>query len=79
MEDREILPPSNLVLDLVAAIDCSAYDYEYVALARHFSVKLVTGDHKILRNFPETAVELVAFSGFLQKYLSWPKLDLPSN
>jgi len=63
MEDREILPPSDLVLDLVAGSDCSAYDCEYVALAKHLNVKLVTGDHEIIRSFPETAVELSAFSG----------------
>ncbi len=63
MEGREILPPSDLMLDLVAASDCSAYDCEYVALARHLNIKLVTGDNKILRSFPETAIELNAFSG----------------
>jgi predicted nucleic acid-binding protein len=62
MEGREILPPSDLVLDLVAASDCSAYDCEYVALAKHINVKLVTSDDKILRNFPETAIELATFS-----------------
>ncbi len=65
MEGREILPPSDLVLDLVAASDCSAYDCEYVALAKHLEVKLVTSDHKILRNFPETAIDIEAFSGAL--------------
>ena len=64
MDGREILPPSDLVLDLVAASDCSAYDCEYVALARHLDVKLVTTDRKILQNFPETAIELGAFTGF---------------
>lgn len=63
MEDREILPPSDLVLDLVAASDCSAYDCEYVALARHLDVKLVTVDKEILESFPETAIELGTFSG----------------
>ena len=62
MEGREILPPSDLVLDLVAASDCSAYDCEYVALAKHLDIKLVTSDHKILQSFPETAVELATFS-----------------
>jgi predicted nucleic acid-binding protein len=62
MEGREILPPSDFVLDLVAVSDCSAYDCEYVALAKHLNVKLLTGDHRILRNFPETATDLVAFS-----------------
>lgn len=63
MEGREILPSFDLVLDLIAESDCSAYDCEYVALARHLKVKLVTSDHKILRNFPETATDLGAFSG----------------
>jgi len=62
MEGREILPPSDLVLDLVAKSDCSAYDCEYVALAKHLDAKLVTGDQKILRNFPETAIEFGAFA-----------------
>jgi len=61
MEGREILPPSDLVLNLVTESDCSAYDCEYVALARHLNVKLVTSDHKILRNFPETAIDLSIF------------------
>jgi len=51
------------VLDLVAVSDCSAYDCEYVALARHLNVKLVTTDNKILGSFPERAIELGVFSG----------------
>ena len=62
MEDREILPPSDLVLDLAAASNCSAYDCEYVALAKHLDIKLLTGDKEILRSFPETAVELCVFA-----------------
>jgi predicted nucleic acid-binding protein len=62
MEGREILPPSDLVLDLVSESECSAYDCEYIALANHLGVKLVTADQKILRNFPETATDLSAFS-----------------
>jgi predicted nucleic acid-binding protein len=62
MRGREILPPSDLVLDLVAATDCSAYDCEYVALAQHLKVKLVTSDKKVIRNFPDTAIDLVSFS-----------------
>jgi predicted nucleic acid-binding protein len=63
MENREILPPSDLVLDLVSESDCSACDCEYVALARHLDTNLVTADQKILHNFPETAVELGIFTG----------------
>jgi predicted nucleic acid-binding protein len=50
---------SALVLDLVGHSDCSAYDCEYVALALHFGVKLVTMDQQILRSFPEVAVPLI--------------------
>lgn len=51
---------SDAVLSLVANSDCSAYDCEFVALAQHLGVKLVTMDGKILRAFPETAVALTA-------------------
>lgn len=61
MKGRELLPPSDLVLDLVAESDCSAYDCEYVALAKHLNVKLVTSDTKILRSFPEIAIEPSTF------------------
>ena len=61
MEGREILPPSNLVLELAASSDCSAYDCEYAALAKHFHINLITNDQKILHNFPETAVSMDAF------------------
>lgn len=61
MEAREILPPSNLVLELVAVSDCSAYDCEYAALARHLNIKLITNDQKVLQNFPDTALSLNAF------------------
>jgi len=62
MEGREILPSSDLVLEIVAASDCSAYDCEYVALAKQLHVKLVTSDKKMCQSFPETAVELGAFT-----------------
>lgn len=43
------------VLQLVAASDCSAYDCEFVALARRLGTGLVTADRKILRAFPAVA------------------------
>ncbi len=61
MEAREILPPSNLVLELAAVSDCSAYDCEYAALAKHLNIKLITNDQKVLQHFPETAFSLNAF------------------
>ena len=47
---------SKPILSLVAASSCTAYDCEFVALARQFNVPLVTYDKKLLREFPETAV-----------------------
>lgn len=47
---------SRLVLDLVRDSDCSAYDCEFVALARSLGVKLATMDKRILKAFPEDAV-----------------------
>lgn len=49
------------VLRLVDASGHSAYDCEYVALAKHLGVTLVTGDRRIPRLFPETAVLLEDF------------------
>jgi len=51
---------SRDVLELVRTSDCSAYDCEFVALARSLRIKLVTMDGKLLRAFPDTAVALVA-------------------
>jgi predicted nucleic acid-binding protein len=62
MAGREILPPSDLVLDMVVASECSAYDCEYVALASHLKTNLITSDKKIVRSFPETAVDLDSYS-----------------
>ena len=51
---------SRQVLELVRDSDCSAYDCEFVAVAMHLGVRLVTMDAKILRAFPRVAVPLVA-------------------
>ena len=61
MADREFTLPSVAVMNLVASSNCSAYDCEFVALARQLSVKLVTQDKKLLREFPETAISLDEF------------------
>ncbi len=47
---------SEDVLSLVNRSECSAYDCEFVSLAKRFNIFLVTADKRILRNFPETAV-----------------------
>ncbi len=54
--------PSRQVLQLAEASACSAYDCEFVALARALGVKLVTNDRAILRSFPEECVALGSVS-----------------
>lgn len=51
---------SLAVLELVRASDCSAYDCEFVALAKRLQTRLVTMDSRLLRAFPETAIPLPA-------------------
>lgn len=56
MAGNEYAVVSGDVLSLAASSACSAYDAEFVALARELGVPLVTMDKKLLESFPETAV-----------------------
>ena len=56
MDGREYAVPSNLIFNLVAASTCSAYDCEFVALARDLRVPLVTVDMQVLEQFPDVAI-----------------------
>ena len=47
---------SVAVMGLVAASSCSAYDCEFVALARQMDIPLVTEDSGLLRAFPDVAI-----------------------
>lgn len=44
------------VLDLALSSKCSAYDAEFVVLARELGVPLITLDRELLEKFPGTAV-----------------------
>jgi predicted nucleic acid-binding protein len=46
------------VLTLALESGCSAYDCEFVALAKQLGVKLVTEDAKLRRAFPRWTVGL---------------------
>lgn len=52
--DREYEVTSLDVLRLASSSACSAYDCEFVALAKSFEIKMVTLDRKLARSFPET-------------------------
>jgi len=49
------------VLDLVASSTCTAYNCEFVALARELRVPLITTDKQILRDFPRIARPLADY------------------
>jgi predicted nucleic acid-binding protein len=61
MRDREYEVTSYQVLNLAAASSCSAYDCEFVALAKDLDVPLVTTDKQILKQFPDNAISLEAY------------------
>jgi predicted nucleic acid-binding protein len=62
MRGREYEPASVDVLGLAAKSGCSAYDCEFVAVARDLGLQLVTLDRAVLSAFPGTAVSLEEFT-----------------
>jgi predicted nucleic acid-binding protein len=64
MAHNEFDVPSSQVLTLANASNCSSYDCEFVALANHLNIQLVTQDKKVLSAFPSTAISI---SGFLSR------------
>ena len=61
MSQREYEVRTGDVLALAHASGCSAYDCEFVALARNLGCPLVTCDSAVLSTFPGTAVSLEQF------------------
>ena len=61
MKGKEYSAASFHILQLVEQSDCSAYDCEFVALARDLGIVLVTMDKHILASFPDTATRLDHF------------------
>jgi len=58
---REHLIDSGKILRLVEQSKCSAYDCEFVALAKELRLPLITSDKQILHEFPKVAVSPEAF------------------
>jgi predicted nucleic acid-binding protein len=58
MRGAEYEVDSREVLQLAESTACSAYDCEFVALARAVGVPLVTMDGCVLRAFPKIATQL---------------------
>ena len=61
MAENEFEVNSSDILSLAKDSTCSAYDCEFVALAKNINSTLVTVDKKILSAFPETAKSLRQF------------------
>ena len=62
MEGGEYMVPASEVVKTAVESGCTAYDSEFVVLARDFSVPLVTLDSAILKAFPSIATSLHEFS-----------------
>ena len=58
LADNEYDVDSFAVLELARDSGCTAYDCEFVALAKRLGVKLVTGDAKLRKAFPAFATAL---------------------
>jgi predicted nucleic acid-binding protein len=62
LEERQVIPSYEKVIDLIAESDCTAYDCEFIALARQLNITLVTADKQLLQQFPDCAVSLEEFT-----------------
>ncbi|MCK5830643.1 MAG: type II toxin-antitoxin system VapC family toxin [Methylococcales bacterium] len=49
------------ILSLVAKSNCSSYDCEFVALAQHLNISLLTQDKKVLREFSSISISVSDF------------------
>jgi predicted nucleic acid-binding protein len=64
MKDNEYNVTSSQVLSLITKSSCSSYDCEFIALAQHLNIKLVTQDKKVLREFPSHAISIDEFIAY---------------
>lgn len=56
LSDNEYTVNSVDVLALASESGCSAYDCEFVSLAKSLNLKLITGDKKLIQTFPKIAM-----------------------
>ena len=62
LSPRERAVDGAAVLALAVRSGCTAYDCEFVALARSLGIPLVTADRRIVKAFPNVAVSLANFA-----------------
>ena len=61
MSGNEYQPSSEIVLQLVNTSSCSAYDCEFVSLAKQFNVPLITQNQKIRTDFPRYTSDIAHY------------------
>ncbi len=61
MQGEEYQVDSDRVIKLIDSSKCSSYDCEFIALAQHLDIPLVTSDKQILKEFPDTAVSVESY------------------
>jgi predicted nucleic acid-binding protein len=61
MKNKEFELDSTSILKMIWNSTLSAYDCEYVVLAKKLGVNLITNDRKILKSFPNLAVSLESY------------------
>jgi predicted nucleic acid-binding protein len=61
LKENEYEINSIQVLSLSQSSGCSAYDCEFVNLAKDLNILLVTQDKKVLNSFPKTAISMDQF------------------
>ena len=59
---KEAEVPPLEVLDLSVSSKFATFDYYYVVLARKLGARLVTGDGKLLKSFPDVPVSIADFA-----------------
>ena len=62
LEKRQIMPANEKILELIAESDCTAYDCEFIALAKQLGIPVVTADKQLVRQFPDWAISLEEFT-----------------
>ena len=60
--NREYAVPSDDVLELTAGHSVTAYDGEFIVLANHLNVPLITFDGPVRRAFPKVAIDPEEFA-----------------
>ncbi|MEA1934312.1 MAG: type II toxin-antitoxin system VapC family toxin [Thermodesulfobacteriota bacterium] len=61
LKENEYEINSAQVLRVSHSSGCSAYDCEFINLAKDLNISLVTEDKKVLKSFPESAISMHQF------------------